>query len=315
VSQPSPPTARASAFIPPTRPAGPPRAATPKPPVASIADELDFGDLLADDAPAAPRPRAPLPTIPLFSSLSEPELRQLIEGVTVRSLAPGEQLLREGEPGTSLFVIASGEVEVYLEGPPRRSLARLGEGAFVGEQGLLTDSTRSASVAATTPVDVLEITRELIAKVIAESPDVLKVLLRFFRDRMIDRLLRSSALFSHFSDEDARQLVSRLKFLELEPGLPVVAEGKPAPGLFILLCGHVDVTRVGAPLARLGPGDAFGEMSLLRPTAANATVTTATKCWALQLARADFTEIAVTYPQVLEFVSELADRRAAPTDL
>jgi len=321
---PSSPSSRASAFTPPSRPTPTPapapapttKAPSPaKPAVASIADELDFGELLADSVPPPAPPRPALPHIPLFSSLDESELRQLIEGLTVRSLAPGEHLLREGEPGTSLFVIASGEVEVYLAGPPRRSLARLGEGAFVGEQGLLTDSSRSASVVALTPVDVLEIGRDLVARVIASSPDVLKVLLRFFRDRMIDRLLHSSALFTHFSEDDARALVARLRFLELEPGLPVVVEGKPAPGLFILLCGSTEVTRAhGGSVARLGPGDAFGEMSLLRPAPANATVTTLTKCWALQLRRSDFTEIAVTYPQVLEFVSELADRRAAAAD-
>ena len=56
-------------------------------------------------------------------------------------------------------------------------------------------------------------------------------------------------------------------------------------------------------------GSIFGELSLLNHQPAVASVETETKCWALCLERAIFQEIMVTYPQVLQYVSELAEKR------
>ena len=50
-------------------------------------------------------------------------------------------------------------------------------------------------------------------------------------------------------------------------------------------------------------------MSLLSAQDASASVVTKEKCWALHLQRDRFQEVVVTYPQVLEYVSDLADKR------
>jgi len=144
---------------------------------------------------------------------------------------------------------------------------------------------------------------------VRSSPDVLKTLLRFFRDRLLDRLLGSSALFSSFSPEEARALSDRFIFLELEPKMRVIVEGERAPGLFLLLCGDGVVKRGASEIAPLRPGDVFGEMSLLTRGPASATIETRTKCWALELPRDRFQEVMLTYPQVLEYVSNIAETR------
>src|SRR5439155_1445761 len=141
------------------------------------------------------------------------------------------------------------------------------------------------------------------------SPDVLKTLLRFFRDRLLDRLLASSPMFSSFSPEEARGLADKFLFLELDPGMRVINEGERAPGLFLLLCGDARVLRGQRERARLSPGDLFGEMSLLTRGPASATIVAETKCWTLELPRERFQEIMLTYPQMLEYVSDLADKR------
>lgn len=280
------------------------------PPPAPPSDELDFSNVTGDEPP--PKPLRPqMPIIPLFSSLTATELQQLIEGVEVRDFGPGEAIVRQGDPGVALYVVVHGKVQVVLEGPPRKPQATLGEGAFFGELALLTDFPRSATVEALEQTQLLEISRDLVAKVIADSPDVLKVLLRFFRDRMLDRLLATSPVFQHFSPEDARGLVERFKFLEIDPKTRVIREGERATGLFLLLCGDVSVVKGGTPIAKLAPGDLFGEMSMLQRGPAVASIDTQTKCWALQLERADFQEIMLTYPQLLEFIADLADKRRA----
>jgi CRP-like cAMP-binding protein len=286
--------------------------APPRPPV-PVADETDFSDLMSEPVPVVPAALSKLPKIPLFSSLGPDDLRHLIELVVLREHEVGETIMRQGEAGGSLFVIVSGRVEVTLEGPTPRTLATLGEGAFFGELGLITNFPRSATVIAHAPTQLLEISRQLVLDIVARSPDVLKTLLRFFRDRLLDRLLGESPLFASLPPDEARRLADRFLFLELEPGMRVVSAGERSAGLFLLLCGVVDVERDGAALATLRPGDVFGEMSLLERKPATASIITRGKCWALELPRGDFQEIMVTYPALLEYVSSLAERRKQPS--
>jgi CRP-like cAMP-binding protein len=266
-------------------------------------DETDWAALMAEPAPP------PLPKIPLFSSLGPAELRYVIERSLLRELEPGEIILRQGEPGASLFVVVRGRVEVTLDGPAPRKLATLGEGAFFGELAILTDSPRSATVTAVEPTQLIEISRAVVTEIAARSPEVLKVLMRFFRDRLLDRFLGTAPLFSSFAPDEARALAERFVFLELAPGTCLIGEGERAPGLFLLLAGEARVRRGGAEVARLGPGDVCGEMSLLERASASATIETVSKCWALELPRERFQEIMVTYPQILEYVSTVAEQR------
>jgi cAMP-dependent protein kinase regulator len=283
----------------------PPAERDSRPPAAAPArDELDFSGLMDDAPPPAPR-RPQLDSIPLFSSLEAGELRRLIEGVEVRDFAAGEIILRQGDPGGSLFVVVEGEVDVLVEGPPRRRVATLGARAFFGELGLITDFPRSATVQAKGAVQCLEISRELMAGVIANSPEVLRTILRFFRDRMVDRLLATSPLFTHFSAEDARTLAGRFKFLELEAKTRVIHEGKPAPGLFMLLCGELMLVRSEQPVVLLTPGELFGAMSPKSAAPAKASADTRSKCWVLELEREDFEEILLKYPALPELLAEL----------
>jgi CRP-like cAMP-binding protein len=291
-------------------------APAPAPAPVAVRDEMDFSDVMAAEPAPAPAPapvpvaapRPALPKIPLFSSLAPPELERLINEVELREFEPGQAIVRQGERGGALYVVVSGEVAVTADD---RDLARLGEGAFFGELALITDFPRSATVTAREPTRVLEISREAISRVIADSPEVLKVLLRFFRDRMLDRLITTSPVFNQLPPDDAQTLVGRFKFLELEPRMRVIREGERAPGMFLLLAGRARVVKDGLALAQLQPGDLFGEMSLLRGGPAMAAIETETKCWVIELERKDFQEIMMTYPQLLEFVSTLAERRQA----
>jgi len=287
---------------------------------------------VASSTRSAP-PLRELPFTPLFSSLEEGALRRLIERVAVREAEPGEVIIREGEPGDSLFVVVEGEVAVRQAGPPPRELGRLVEGAFFGEVAVLTDHQRTASVEAMTPVTLLEITRTVVGDLLDEHPGVLRVLLRFFRDRLVANLTASSELFAPFAEQEQQQLVSRFAFLESEAGSLLIREGQGADGLYLLLAGRLEVLR-GAPIAgrgsdarppsalcgaapgerrvaELGPGSVVGEISLLTHGPAVATIRAASKCWLLKLVRRDFQEVIMTHPQVLAFLSELADRRRA----
>lgn len=281
------------------------------------ADEIDWSDVALEElrdvatTVAAPPSEPEMPQIPLFSSLPTADLLTVIQRMALHEVEPQQIVVKEGDRGGSLYVIVDGEVAVTVgQGVESRELARLGQGAFFGELGLLTDNPRSATVTATGPTRLLEISRDLAWEVIEHAPEVLRTLLRFFRDRMLDRLVDVSPLFGGLPREEAGKLASQFVFLEIETGVLPIKAGERSPGLYFLMCGAAEVVRDGGRIGTLGPGDVFGEMSMLLRSPATADVRTLRKTWVLHLPQAQFQEVMMTYPQVLAYVSELGDRRA-----
>jgi CRP-like cAMP-binding protein len=88
---------------------------------------------------------------PIFSELSDRNLKALAKAVKLRSVGPGEVVVRVGEGGLGFYVLLSGGVEVRKG---NRVLARLGPGQFFGEMALLDEQPRSADVVAAGPTIV-----------------------------------------------------------------------------------------------------------------------------------------------------------------
>ncbi|HET9450656.1 MAG TPA: cyclic nucleotide-binding domain-containing protein [Aggregicoccus sp.] len=99
---------------------------------------------------------------PLFEMLSNQELSAVADLSVPRSFAAGEPVFEEGELGDSLFVIVSGEVEVFRREPSGRVrvLATLSPPEFFGEMSLIDKEYRSASVRARTDARLLQLSAE-----------------------------------------------------------------------------------------------------------------------------------------------------------
>ena len=83
--------------------------------------------------------------VDVFAELPLTAVERLVGGMTPVSAARGEVLVREGEPGDTFVILASGQAEVTVDG---RQLDRLGPGAGFGEVALLRRSPRTATVTA-----------------------------------------------------------------------------------------------------------------------------------------------------------------------
>jgi hypothetical protein len=83
----------------------------------------------------------------------ERELSHLLMGATptIRRLAAGEVLTRQGAPGDALFLLLDGVLAVDVDG---RVLAEIGPGAVLGERAMLQAGARTATLTAVTPVRV-----------------------------------------------------------------------------------------------------------------------------------------------------------------
>lgn len=89
---------------------------------------------------------AELAPLPLFGSLSEPELAEVAAWFEAREVAAGVKLIGEGTTGHSFFVIRDGAVAVTADGD---EVATLGSGDFFGEVALLGAGRRTATVTTT----------------------------------------------------------------------------------------------------------------------------------------------------------------------
>ncbi len=115
-----------------------------------------------------------LKKVPLFAGCSKSELKELALIADEIDLRDGHVLTREGRPGREFFVMVEGTAQVTRKD---KKIADLGSGDWFGEIALLTDAPRTATVTATSPVDVLVITDRSFHRVVETMPSIaLKVL-------------------------------------------------------------------------------------------------------------------------------------------
>jgi CRP-like cAMP-binding protein len=115
-----------------------------------------------------------LKRVPLFAGCSKSELRELAKTADELDIREGTVLTREGRTGKEFFVLVDGTAQVTKSG---KKVADLKGGDWFGEIALLTDSPRTATVTATSPVDVLVITDRRFRTVVETMPSIaLKVL-------------------------------------------------------------------------------------------------------------------------------------------
>jgi len=111
---------------------------------------------------------------PVFSSMTKTDLYALSKHFTEVSVAPGETFIMQGEDDPSLFVIASGRVEVYRvdNAGNETHIAEVGEGEPIGEMGYFTGEPRAACVRAIEPAQLLRAEYEKLTHYFENVPRV-----------------------------------------------------------------------------------------------------------------------------------------------
>ncbi len=127
-----------------------------------------------------------VPDSPLFEVLSPEERAALVKQMDLEQHREGDIIITEGDEGSSMYVIASGEVKVYTRGTKTGSsvyLAKLGEGDFFGEVSVLTGKPRTATITASQPTELLRLDKEKLDNALAKYPGIRKVLDDFYQKR------------------------------------------------------------------------------------------------------------------------------------
>jgi cAMP-dependent protein kinase regulator len=267
-----------------------------------------------------PAPRSLSPQ-PLFSSLAPDDLCEFVSIFGVRVFSAGARVVEEGTVGSEAFVLARGELDVVKRGEqedsPALHLARLGAGALVGEMALLSRSPRAATVIAVRPSVVLVGAKEALDEAAQRSPVVAQRFAEHCKRRMLDNLVRTSALFRAASPAERPGLVERFGIRAFEPGEKLATQGQPSEGLFLLASGEVSIVHRDADdstlVTKLGVGDVVGEVALVlrRPAIADAVVQHPTVTLFLPSER--FLELVHAHPKVFADLYVIAVKRDQET--
>jgi CRP-like cAMP-binding protein len=127
-----------------------------------------------------------LQRLPLFHNVPASVVATVADKLTVRTLAKGEVLVRQGEISNSFFIIRMGWVKIVTTGAKGEEvvLNQVGPGQIIGEMGVIDQNLRSATIVAISLATVLEIGREVFIEVLNQYPLLALTLARSMAERL-----------------------------------------------------------------------------------------------------------------------------------
>ena len=122
--------------------------------------------------------------------------------------------------------------------------------------------------------------------------------------------LKDVPFFSSMSEQDLAAVAQQTDEIRVAAGRVLAREGDLGEGFFVIQSGTAEVTRGGAPVAKLGAGDFFGEIALIREDRRTATVTATSPMVLIVMTGSSFRSLDRSIPELRETVSKaLAERR------
>ena len=161
------------------------------------------------------RPEAELlKEVPLFELLDDHERAELAGQLDAVRYAAGEIIFNYGDPGDSIYVISTGQVEVFFKNDTgeRIVLEVATRGDFFGELSLLDNGYRSASVMATQDTEALRLERDDLRRFILLRPEAAMDLLAAMGRRTratVEKLRHTASRNVNEEMEDKRTLVQK----------------------------------------------------------------------------------------------------------
>ncbi len=126
--------------------------------------------------------------------------------------------------------------------------------------------------------------------------------------------LAALPLFEALSRKELEQLAMMTDDLEFPAGKVLCRQGDLGSEFLVIIEGEAEVTKDGAPVATLGPGDYFGEIALVEDVRRTATVTAATSLRFFILTRQAFRSLLRRNPKVEAQILDVIAARVARTE-
>ncbi|XP_017317717.1 cGMP-dependent protein kinase 1 isoform X1 [Ictalurus punctatus] len=201
-----------------------------------------------------------------LSRLDEEQINMMVELLTTLDRCPGDEIIKEGTEGDSLYIVAAGELRVTQAG---RILRTLTSGDVFGELAILYNCKRTATVKAVTAVKLWCIERQIYRSIMAIKSKKKREQLMGF--------LKTARTFKSLRDGQLSSIIDSMEEVKFQENEVIVREGAEGDTFYIILKGEVEVTKkVNGQqkiIRKMKQGDHFGELALIRENLRTATCT------------------------------------------
>ena len=121
-------------------------------------------------------------------------------------------------------------------------------------------------------------------------------------------------IFSNCTTEEIAAVAGVAQESFFQPGQIIVTQGTPGQAFYMITSGRVEIVRDGTSLGAFGPGDFFGEMSLLDQAPRSATIRAIEEVSCLMLSSWDFKALLERHPSIAIKLLEVLSRRLRVAD-
>uniref|UniRef100_A0A8C4EJB7 cGMP-dependent protein kinase n=1 Tax=Dicentrarchus labrax TaxID=13489 RepID=A0A8C4EJB7_DICLA len=191
------------------------------------------------------------------------QIKDMVECMYERTYQQGEYVIKQGEPGNHLFVLADGKLDVFQH---NKLLTSIAVWTTFGELAILYNCTRTASVR----VRTWALDREVFQNIMRRTAET--------RHEQYRNFLRSVSLLANLPEDKLSKIVDCLEVEYYDKGEYVIREGEEGSTFYIIAQGKVKVTQTTEAhklpqiINMLQKGDYFGEKALISDDVRSANI-------------------------------------------
>ncbi len=234
----------------------------------------------------------------ILQQMSLLQMREFMLDSDVRFYRKGTNIFVKDEPGSSLFGIAAGFVEVEIDPNDKSRVIPIELGSIFGEVGLISGRRRGATIRAGADCVCVEVSRTAALRLQASVPASKRAIERISTERQLLQLFGSG-----LKREDLREVLDTYEIDTISAGKSVITEGDDGQDVFVIRQGSMVVEKkVGGKqvfLSYVPAGSYVGEMALLGGSKRNATVRAAIKSEVVRLQGFAFKSLLQDKPELM----------------
>jgi len=259
--------------------------------------------------------------ISFMRDLDDEERRMVASRLTPQQYAPSEAIFRSGDAASGIYFIESGSVHLIGDD----DFTELGPGETFGEMAVLSGKPHANTAQAAMASTVWQLTPSDFVRLTETYPDIRTSLSRNLRSRLSAAdvvqavsVLQRNPIFANLSREALDEVATHLLLQHTPVGEVIFSPGDPGDAMYFVESGQVELTKEDEErretLARLIPGDFFGEMALLTGQARTVTARAVTHGNLWVLYRTDFDSLLVKHPGLTVALSSVLRERLSQAE-
>ncbi|MDA0350170.1 MAG: cyclic nucleotide-binding and patatin-like phospholipase domain-containing protein [Verrucomicrobia bacterium] len=252
----------------------------------------------------------------LFRDLGEDVLQDLSKDLTWASLEPGENLFRQGDQSDSIYLVINGllKVAIGLEDGSEMFVGENKPGQLVGEMGVFTGQSRTASIYAHTEngAGLVKIPESGFSRIASTNPNVLAqvgetIQQRLFRNQLAEMLPN---LFGALDEATFNDIEAEAEWVQISRGDILIKQGDPGDSMYILIRGRLQARVTFEDghqivVGEITPGESVGEMAMFTGEKRTADVAAVRDTALVKFTKAGFDRLMNKYPHVIRQITNI----------